>query len=463
VTSEQPGNISVQKTFHAELRYVKGHFRVAVERLLPDGLADGRVIEICDQPSPQEFADVYGRLEPKPGSPERLTFIGGLPGETIEVEVSWSLPRPGARRAKRVPAPLVRVTGVAVTSPMRVAPQCPVFGECGGCQLQHLSYSAQLEWKTGRVRQAIIAAGLAETTVLPAIGADEPWQYRNHMRFSVNREGQAGLTAYGTHRVLPLSRCPIAGRGINTALELLSLPSDPAAHRSAEWHRLTPPQLLIRHSESSRHMLLQPVPDQEIVGELAAAGIEVHSADMEETLRGISFRIRPSSFFQTNTEQANRMAELVLSYVPAGRGLRWVDAYCGVGTFARLMANQVGEVIAIEESASAVRDARWNLRDVDNVVLLQGKAEELLPELSQTLDGLIIDPPRAGCRPPVLDALLNRRLPRVVYISCNPATLARDLAYVSLAHSTYRVMSVQPLDMFPQTAHIESIALLEAR
>jgi 23S rRNA (uracil1939-C5)-methyltransferase len=463
VIPEQPGKILLQKTIYAERRYVKGHYRVAVERLLPEGLADGRVVEICDQPSPQDFAEVYGRREPKVGSPERLAFIGGLPGETVEVEVSWSLPRPGARRAKRMPAPLVRVTGVTVNSPMRVAPQCPVFGECGGCQLQHLSYSAQIEWKTGRVRQAVIAAGLAETSVLAAIGADEPWHYRNHMRFSVTRGGEAGLTAYGTHRVLPLSRCPIAASGINTALSLLTLPGAPAAHGSAERHRLTPPQLLIRYSEASGHMLLQPLPDQEIVGELAAEGIEVHSADMEETLRGISFRIRPSSFFQTNTEQANRMAELVLSYVPAGRGLRWVDAYCGVGTFARLIADQVGEVIAIEESASAVRDARWNLRDVDNVVLLQGKAEELLPGLSQTLDGLIIDPPRAGCRPPVLDALLTRRLPRIVYISCNPVTLARDLAYLSLAHSTYRVVSIQPLDMFPQTAHIESIALLEAR
>jgi 23S rRNA (uracil1939-C5)-methyltransferase len=220
---------------------------------------------------------------------------------------------------------------------------------------------------------------------------------------------------------------------------------------------------LIRYSEANRHMLLQPMPDQEIIGELVAAGIEVHDADMQEDVGGKSFRIRPSSFFQTNTAQANRMAELVLSYVPASRALRWVDAYCGVGTFARLMADQVGEVIAIEESASAVRDARWNLRDVDNVVLLQGKAEELLPQLSEALDGLVIDPPRAGCRPPVLDALRTRRIPRVVYISCNPATLARDLAYLSQAHSAYSIVSIQPLDMFPQTAHIESIALLEAK
>jgi 23S rRNA (uracil1939-C5)-methyltransferase len=299
--------------------------------------------------------------------------------------------------------------------------------------------------------------------VHPAIGADEPWHYRNHMRFSVTRQGEAGLTAYGTHRVLPLSRCPIAGGGINTALELLTISGSAAAPNGEERGKLAPPQLLIRYSDSSRQMLLQPVPEQEAIDGLAAAGIEVRAADMEETLGGVSFRIRPSSFFQTNTEQANRMAELVLSYVPESRQATWVDAYCGVGTFARLMSGQVGEVIAIEESASAVRDAHWNLRDVDNVSLLQGKAEELLPELPQRLDGLVIDPPRAGCRPPVLDALLTRRLPRIVYISCNPTTLARDLAYLCLAHPYYSVVSIQPLDMFPQTAHIESIALLEAR
>jgi 23S rRNA (uracil1939-C5)-methyltransferase len=287
------------------------------------------------------------------------------------------------------------------------------------------------------------------------------------MRFSVTRQGEAGLTAYGTHRVLPLTSCPIASTGINTALELLTaLPSpatspaaapDPARHQ-----RLLPPQLLIRYSEASRQMLLQPVPDEEMLAQLAASGILVCKTEMEESLGGLSFRIRPSSFFQTNTEQANRMAELVLSHIPASRRLTWVDAYCGVGTFARLMADQLGQVIAIEESASAIRDAHWNLRDVDNVSLLQGKVEDLLPQTEQALDGLVIDPPRAGCQTPVLDALLIRRLPKIVYISCNPTTLARDLAYLSLAHSVYRVVSIQPLDMFPQTAHIESIALLEA-
>jgi 23S rRNA (uracil1939-C5)-methyltransferase len=133
-----------------------------------------------------------------------------------------------------------------------------------------------------------------------------------------------------------------------------------------------------------------------------------------------------------------------------------------VGTFARLMAPAAGRVLAIEESASAIRDAEWNLRDVDNVTILRGKVEDLLPSLTERLDGLVIDPPRAGCQRSVLDALIARQVPRVVYVSCGPDTLARDLAYLCLRQDAYRVSSVQPLDMFPQTAHIETVTLLEA-
>ena len=135
---------------------------------------------------------------------------------------------------------------------------------------------------------------------------------------------------------------------------------------------------------------------------------------------GARFRIRPSSFFQTNTTQANRMAALVLEYLPAGPDVTLVDAYCGVGAFARLMAARAGTVLAIEESASAIRDARWNLREAPNVEIVQAKVEDVLPGMARRLDGLVIDPPRAGCQRPVLDALIARRVPRVVYVSCNP-------------------------------------------
>ena len=139
----------------------------------------------------------------------------------------------------------------------------------------------------------------------------------------------------------------------------------------------------------------------------------------------------------------------------------YADAYCGVGTFALLLAGHVGKVIAIEESASAIKDARWNLRNTSNVELLQGKTEDLLPGVAAQLDGLVLDPPRAGCQHAVLDVLVQQPVARLVYVSCDPETLARDLNVLCHLHPTYRLCSVQPLDMFPQTVHIECIAVLE--
>jgi len=138
-----------------------------------------------------------------------------------------------------------------------------------------------------------------------------------------------------------------------------------------------------------------------------------------------------------------------------------VDAYCGVGTFALLLARHVDKVIAIEESASAMKDAQWNLREVSNVEMLKGKVEELLPALGDHIDGLVIDPPRAGCQQAVLDALVQHPVDRIVYVSCEPSTLARDLNILCHLHPTYHLLSAQPLDMFPQTAHIECVATLE--
>jgi 23S rRNA (uracil1939-C5)-methyltransferase len=156
------------------------------------------------------------------------------------------------------------------------------------------------------------------------------------------------------------------------------------------------------------------------------------------------------------------MAYLALAALPSGPAVTLVDAYCGVGVFARLMAERAGRVLAIEESASAVRDARWNLREAPQVEIVQAKVEDDLPQRAEPIDGLIIDPPRAGCQRPVLDALATRRPSVVVYISCDPTTLARDLAYLCLTTGAFRLRSVQPLDMFPQTAHIENIATLDA-
>jgi 23S rRNA (uracil1939-C5)-methyltransferase len=212
--------------------------------------------------------------------------------------------------------------------------------------------------------------------------------------------------------------------------------------------------------------MMQPQPEANVAQQLLEAGVELRGETMEEQLAGETFRIRPSSFFQTNTAQAEKMMRMVLdgllrSAPSEERHLTVVDAYCGVGTFSLLLARRVGKVIAIEESASAIKDAQWNLREVGNVEIRQGKVEDVLPELAEEVDGLVIDPPRAGCQRSVLDTLAHHPPARIVYVSCDPSTLARDLHVLCHVHSTYRLRSVQPLDMFPQTAHIECVAVLE--
>src|SRR5581483_1067929 len=384
----------------------------------------------------------------------------GLPGEQVTIAVEAPPARPAKRRARRWKPrpPRVWITEIHQLSPLRTLASCPVFGTCGGCQLQHMRYEAQLEWKREVVRQLLREIGdFADPPLLPTEPCDIPWHYRNHMRFSVNRSGQPGLTARGTHRVLPLTACPIAHERINQALQVLSQQSNAR------------PQVLIRCSAVSNQVMIQPAPAPEVAQQLTDAGLDLHSETMEEELGGKLFRIRPSSFFQTNTAQAEKMARMVIAGLlqtatlstEHPRPITIIDAYCGVGTFALLLAPYVNKTIAIEESPSAIKDAQWNLRDAPNVEILKGKVEDILPTLATPIDGLVIDPPRAGCQQSVLDALVQHPVARIVYVSCDPSTLARDLNILCHVHSTYRLQSVQPLDMFPQTAHIECVAVLE--
>src|SRR5947209_5718206 len=388
-----------------------------------------------------------------------LHVPAGLPGERVTIAVEApAQPRPGRRshRWKKRP-PRVWITSIHEPSPLRVQAPCPVFGTCGGCQLQHIQYDAQLVWNRSVVEQLLRdTGGFANPPLLETVPCDNPWHYRNHMRFSVNRGGQPGLTARGTHRVLPLTSCPIAHEDINVALGVLN-------HAPNER-----PQVLVRCGTATGQMLIQPQPRPEVIEQLSAVGLDVRADTMEEKLGGETFRVRPSSFFQTNTAQAEKMAQMVLDGLlhrqnPDGRSLTIVDAYCGVGTFALLLARHVGKVIAIEESASAIKDAGWNLRAVSNVEILKGKVEDLLPALAARIDGLVIDPPRAGCQQVVLDALIQHPVARVVYVSCDPSTLARDLNILCHLHPAYHLFSVQPLDMFPQTVHIECVAVLEQK
>jgi len=330
-------------------------------------------------------------------------------------------------------------TRVLESSPDRVEPHCPLFGECGGCQLQHMSYPAQLAAKERMVREQLRRIGrLDDAIVHPIVGAANPWGYRNHLRFSTGKKfGDIGFISRRRKWLMKVEHCPIADPWVNEVLPKLQ-------GKGSGLH-----QVQVRHNATTGSYLISP----------AITGLDVTSGQKSylETLAGHQFAVSADAFFQVNGAQAEAMVRLVGGSLPE-RGQLLVDAFAGVGTFAAIYAGRFSRVIAIEESANAARDARTNIARTPNVSIRTGKVEDTLPLLEVHPDVVLLDPPRPGCAPPVLSALIEFRPSVVVYVSCNPATLARDLRV--LVDGGYHVDHVTPLDMFPQTGHVECVSRL---
>ncbi len=359
----------------------------------------------------------------------------GIAGERVIVEV----------REEHPTYIVAEVVEVLRSSPERVEPACPHFGACGGCQLQHISYEEQ-----GRIKQSVLADQLrrighiVEPPVSEILAAADPWHYRNNARFTVRREGVTGFTHWHTHRFEPIDECLIMDPRINDIKRKLD-----GALTNRER------QLAVRIGRNTGDTLVHPA----LNGRGDEHGVETGQESYAERLFNVPFRVSAASFFQVNTAQAERMMALVRDRLQPTSSDTIVDAYAGVGTIAALIAPIVGRVIAIEESAAAVRDAEVNLAPFPNVEMVLAKTEEALPELDERVDAVILDPPRAGCYPEVIDALRRLQPRRIVYVSCDPATLARDLNRLIL--SGYMLTEVTPVDMFPHTYHIESVSTLE--
>jgi 23S rRNA (uracil1939-C5)-methyltransferase len=358
----------------------------------------------------------------------------GIPGEDVTVEIEknnrgfWT----------------GRVAEIHEASPHRIEPPCPYFGTCGGCQWQHIEYAHQLELKRHVVIEQLRRIGKFEDPpVSDTVGAPEPYGYRNHARFTIRQGGALGfVTRAGSgRRFLPIEKCMLMHPWINDVLARLQ-------GRAVGKH-----QVAIRYGVNTGDAYVHPN-QQEVEPDLPG-----DKKWFEEELNGHRFRVSGPSFFQTNTKQAERLVELVRERLKLTGNETLVDAYAGVGTFAVMLAPYVRDVIAIEESAAATEDAEINLDGIPNVAFYQGKVEHVLPELDISPDVILLDPSRPGCHKNTLKKVVEFQPRRLVYVSCNPSTLARDLRY--LVDEGYRLIDVTPVDMFPQTYHIESISILE--
>ena len=366
----------------------------------------------------------------------RVVFVSyGVPGERVIAEIT-------GETARYVQANVVRVLE---GSPHRVEARCEYFGRCGGCQLQHIDYAEQLRLKTAIVDEQLRrVGGFEEPPVRDMIGMDDPWQYRNHMRFTVRRDGEVGFMERGTHRFLRIDHCEIALDSVNGALK--------AMQRRTFGTR----QASIRVGERTGDVLVQPAlqwrPGQR---RRLRSGQRAYT----EELLGQSYRVSGSAFFQVNTRQAERLVELAVERILEVNPEVVVDAYSGVGTFAVQLATSVTQVITIEAQPAADDDAAFNVAAFDNVTRLAGSVEALLPDLEATPDAVVIDPPRAGVDRAVIDAIIASGTRRLVYVSCEPSTLARDLRL--LVDGGFELHEVQPVDMFPHTQHIECVSTLD--
>ncbi|MDA0263497.1 MAG: 23S rRNA (uracil(1939)-C(5))-methyltransferase RlmD [Chloroflexi bacterium] len=375
---------------------------------------------------------------------------GGIPGERVVAEVVKV-------HRKYVSA---KVVEVLEASPDRVEPPCPYVGDCTGCQWQHLSYGAQLKTKREKVIDALRrVGGLENPPVSEVIPSPDQYGYRNHARFTIGSSVDTGKTGRGrkarwdgdgdgvlgfinreTRRFVRIDRCLLMHDGVNTLLADL------------QDHCGETTQLSIRAGKYSGDYLIQPyLVHPEIT---AKTGQKRYT----ESVDGRDFLVSSPSFFQVNVDQAAAAANVVRERLNLGPDDLLLDAYTGVGTFAILLAHSVKRVIAVEESSAAVADAKQNAAGLTNVNFVLGRTEDVLRHLPEKPDVVLLDPPRSGCQPSALESLVEMAPARLAYVSCDAETLGRDLKI--LCHGGYQLDEVVPLDMFPQTHHVECVALL---
>jgi 23S rRNA (uracil1939-C5)-methyltransferase len=384
----------------------------------------------------------------------------------------------------------------------RVAPKCPVAGPCGGCQLQAMDYEEQLRYKERKIYNNITRiGGFSEVPMLPIMGMDEPWRYRNKAQFpwGLDKDGNiiVGFYAGRTHTIIGCEDCLLGAeenrevlRRIKAHMERYHLmPYDEATHKGLIRHTLIRKgfrtgefmvcQVIngksLPHSEELVNSLLEIPGMTSISFNINKDRTNVILGDRVENLYGpgyitdsigdVKYRISPLSFYQVNPVQTEKLYGAALEYAGLTGGETVWDLYCGIGTISLFLAQKAKKVYGVEIVPQAIEDARENARlnGLNNVEFFVGKAEEVLPEQYEKnhvyADVIVVDPPRKGCDEACLNTIVKMAPKRVVYVSCDSATLARDMKF--LAERGYKVEKVRGCDMFPQGLHVETVCLLE--
>jgi 23S rRNA (uracil1939-C5)-methyltransferase len=394
--------------------------------------------------------DAMGRLPDG-----RAVFIPfGLPGERVRVRLVEE--RGGFARGE--------VIEILEPSPDRIRAKCIHFGTCGGCHYQDLPHEKQLIAKQEILRDQLARIGrIASPNVLPAVPSPAQWNYRNHVQFHLTEKGEPGYVNAAGRAVFAISECHLPDTAIDAAWRELQFESNTDVQRVSLRSGVEGELLLILESDSPEPPELEIESDLSVVHmyedhPLVLAGGETILARVLEH----EFRVSAGSFFQVNTGMAEKMVRHVMDALGVSKQDTLLDLYCGVGLFSKFLAGGAKRVIGVEASPSACEDYAANLDEFDNVELYEGRAEEILPAFPASgihPDLVLVDPPRAGIDRAVLDALLDLGARRIIYVSCDPATLARDAR--RLIEGGYRLGQVTPFDLFPQTYHIESISVFE--
>lgn len=387
----------------------------------------------------------------------RVVFVPyAIPGETVRALISEE----HGRHA------FARLVEVLTPSPERVTAPCPYFGpdKCGGCHWQHIVYPAQLAYKTAVIADQLTrVGGIAEPLVRPTLPDPSGWAYRNHAQFHPVPDDGLGFQKVSGQGIIAVDECLILHPLLADLYAAVDIETEGLRRLALRAGVATGDRMLIFEMEDDLPPTLEldiPVSCVLLLTDGRAVNL-VGRNSITERVAGHTYRISAPSFFQVNTFQAGELIRLVLQYLDLRGEEVVLDAYCGVGLFTLPLAERAALVLAVESAPAAVEDLLENSADLENIEVIEGAVEAVLPELDTPLDAAVVDPPRAGLDRRAADALIERHPGRIVYVSCDAATFARDAK--RLVTGGYQLVEVQPVDMFPQTYHVESVALFVAK